>query len=116
MNCSCARSPLAAALRLSRTKVFIRFFLSLKFLTNVDLDLLRLRLFRLRKGDGEDAVLVGGIHLIRVDSRRQGDAAAEFTGEPLGSRSVFAVRAVLGFAFAADRQHSVVQRNLDVFL
>ena len=69
----------------------------MKLLTDVDLDLLRLRFFRLRQRDGEDAVLVARIHFVRVDAGRQRDAAAEFAGKPFRARGAFAV----AFAVAA---------------
>src|SRR6266446_8039160 len=78
-------------------------------------DFLWLGFLCLWQRNSENAVFIGGTHLRGINSRRQGDAAAEFPTEALGPLGILAfTRRAL--AFAGDRQHSVMQRDVDVLL
>src|SRR5262249_31168785 len=80
-----------------------------------DFDLLWFGFFSLRQDHFKNSVLIGGVHLAGVHMRRKRDAATERPYVALGALGFFTIVA-LTFALAADRQCSVVQRNVDVFL
>src|SRR5450432_505649 len=77
-------------------------------------DFFRFRLFGFRKSDCQDAVFVAGADFARVDSRRQSNAATEFAAEALRSLGVFTFTG--GMAFTGDRQHAVMQGDIDLLL
>src|ERR1051325_848358 len=81
---------------------------------DVDLDRPRLCLLTKRELHGEDAVLVLGRDLVRVDGLRQRERAAERTVAPLDVVVLLVLHFGRRFLLAVDRQHEVLDVDLDV--
>src|SRR4029079_17187051 len=82
---------------------------------DVDLDLLRLRLFELRDLDLQHAVDVIRGDVVRVDAARQRERADEAAVRALDA-VIVAVVLPLELALAADGEHAVLEGDLEVVL
>src|SRR5512143_2621390 len=81
---------------------------------HLHLDALRLRLGLLRQVDEEHAVLRLGADLLRVDARRQREAAGERAVGQLDAMVVLALLLHLQLALALQGEHAVLESDLDV--
>src|SRR5690606_21667710 len=85
---------------------------------SVDLDLDRARLLRLglRQMDLEDSVAAFGGDLLRIDIVRQREASREAAVERLATMLSLVLGGLLEAPFAAQRQHAVLDADIDVLL
>src|SRR5438105_7851369 len=80
----------------------------------VDLDRPGLRFLPLGQGQGQHAVLVLGVGLLRVDRAGQREAAHERAIRPLDTMVIVLLRLVLELALALEVQGAVIDADLDV--
>src|SRR5262249_39377224 len=85
-------------------------------LLDLDAYLLPLGFRGLRQGDGQDAVLEGGLDIVSVDAIGYAERALERAIIALGEIVVFLLLFLLVLPFAPDRQRAIRVFDLDVLL
>src|SRR5579859_6305822 len=81
-----------------------------------DLDLLRLGFRLLCQLQLENAIFIGGIHVLRIDRVRQRERARKSTVAALNAMEVFFLLFFLEVTLAAHRQSVVLQFDVQIFL